>query len=164
MSAATDSKKKDSFTYQGKTLNQDRYLGDTGFGPLGDQFGGCPKCSTPLHKFAIRCHKCGATVREIGKIESGPKGSASKGIFFVVGVLVFALAAMVLGERGATGGYALPAAIGMAVAGLLLGVNGLLGVLYFRYFAIVTFVRGLLGFGLGLMSLAIGIVLLVLLI
>jgi len=163
-SEASTRKDNESFTYQGKTLSRDQYLGDRGFGPLADQFIDCPKCGKPLHRFAIRCDDCGALFREIGKIDAGPKGSAGKGIGFVVGVLIFALAAMVLGERGVSGGYPLPAAIAMAVSGLLLGVNGLLGLLYFRYFALVTFLRGLVGFGLGAVSFIVAVILLVLLV
>lgn len=154
----------DAFTYQGKTLSREAYLGSTGHGPLGEQYLPCPKCGKTIHKFTIRCHHCGVAVREIGKIESGPRGSASKGIGFVVGILVFALAAMVLAERAYSGGSSLGVVIGLAVAGFVLGVNGLLGALYFRYFVGITFLRGLVGFVVGAVSTLLAIVCLILLV
>jgi hypothetical protein len=153
----------DRFTYQGKELSRQRYLGQRELGPLEDQFIECPKCSTPIHKFAIRCMRCGVQVREIGKIDSGPRGSATKGIAFVVGVLLFAMSAMVLGDRG-TAYYTLPSVIGMGIASFVLGVNGLLGLLYFHYFVGPTFLRGLLAFGLGAASLIVAVLLLILMI
>jgi hypothetical protein len=159
---ASTSKPKDRFTYQGQELTREQYLGDRELGPLSDQYIECAKCSVPLHKFAIRCSECGAQVREIGKIDSGPRGSASKGIGFVVGVLLLALLSMVLGDRGADI-YTLGSAIAMSVAAFVLGVNGLLGLLYFRYF-VGTFLRGLLAFGLGAVSLILSVFLLILMI
>lgn len=154
----------DSFSFEGRSLRREEYLGSAGNGPLGDQFIPCPKCEQTIHKFAIRCHHCGVAVREIGKIESGPRGSAAKGIGFVVGILVFALAAMVLAERASSGGRSLGVVLPLAIGAFVLGVNGLLGALYFRYFVGMTFLRGLLGFGVGALSLIAGIVCLLLLI
>lgn len=154
----------DVFTYQGKKLSRAKYLGAEERGPLGEQFLACERCGASIHKFSIRCCQCGAAFREIGKIESGPRGSAGKGIGFVVGILVFALAAMVLGERAVSEGTkSLGGAIGFAAAAFLLGVNGLLGTLYFRYFALVTFLRGLAGLAAGALSVVVAIVLLILL-
>ncbi len=160
---ATSQTDPEAFTYQGRTIKRAEYLGDRELGPLGDQFIECPKCSERLHKFSIRCPFCGSVFREIGKIDSGPRGSATKGIGFVVGVLVLALSAMVLGERGGEA-YGMAGSVAMAAVGFVLGVNGLLGLLYFRYFAVMTFLRGLLGFGVGAVSFIVGVLLLVLLI
>lgn len=162
-STASRHEESDRFTFEGRSLNREEYLGHAGNGPLGDQYLPCPRCQTTIHKFAIRCHQCGVAVREIGKIESGPRGSAAKGIGFVVGILVFALAAMVLAERAYSGGRSLGAVIPLSVVAFVLGVNGLLGALYFRFFVGITFLRGLWGFGLGGLSLLVGIVCLLLL-
>jgi hypothetical protein len=157
-STSPGSDDKESFSYEGKILSREAYLGPSGNGPLAEQYIPCPECRKTIHKFAIHCHHCGVAIREIGKIESGPRGSAAKGIGFVVGILAFALAAMVLAERAYSEGGSLGLAIGLSVAAFVLGVNGLLGVLYFRYFVGFSFLRGLLGFGVGALSLLAAIV------
>ncbi|MDY0000722.1 MAG: hypothetical protein RBU30_05465 [Polyangia bacterium] len=163
-SSSSHQGESDVYSYQGKSLEREEYLGPEGNGPLGDQFIPCPKCGKTIHKFAIRCHDCSVVIREIGKIESGPRGSSAKGIGLVVGILVFALAAMVLAERAYSGGRGLGVAIPLSIVGFVMGINGLLGSLYFRYFVGFTFIRGLLGFGLGVLSLIVGIICFVLLI
>ena len=155
---------KEVFTFDGRSLSRAEYLGKDGGGPFADQYLSCRSCGQEIHKFAIRCLHCGASVREIGKIETAARGSAGKGIGFVVGILGLAMLAMVMGQRGATGGYSLGVAIPLAAGGFLLGVNGLLGLLYFRSFALVTFLRGMSGFILGGVSLILAAVLFILLI
>jgi hypothetical protein len=152
------------FTYQGETLCASCYLGPTERGPFAEQYIPCPKCGATLHRASIFCERCHVSIREIGRIESVARGSGTKGIGFVVGSLVLLMLAMVLGERAKTAGMPLGQVIALAASSVLLGVNGLLGLLYFRFFAGVTFVRGLLGFGLGALSFLLAAVLVFLLI
>jgi len=147
------------FTYGGVRLCQECYLGETGNGPLGDQFHDCPKCGHLIHQFTALCPECHASVREIGKVESAARGTATKGIFFVVGIVVLALASMAVGNYAVGGGRSLVAVIPMGIGAFVLGVNGLLGLLYFRYFVIVTFVGGLKGFALGAGSFVLSVLL-----
>lgn len=158
------SSEADTFSYKGKTLSRADYLGSKELGPLGDQFVACPKCGAQIHKFSVRCHECTTVFREIGKIDSGPKGSATKGITFVVGLVVLLLAAMALGQHAAAAGQSVALVVPLGIAGVLLGGNGLLGVLYFQYFVGVRFLRGLLALGIGAASLLLGVLCLVLLI
>lgn len=158
------SSETDTFSYQGKTLSRESYLGSEEQGPLADQFVECSKCGARIHKFSVRCHECNTMFREIGKIDSGPRGSATKGITFVVGLLVLVLAAMALGQHAASTGQPVAVVILLGIAGVVLGGNGLLGVLYFQYFVGVKFLRGLVALGVGAASLLIGVVCLVLLI
>jgi len=157
------SSEADTYSYQGKKLSRESYLGPEELGPLADQFVECPRCGERIHKFSIRCHDCNTVFREIGKIDSGPRGSATKGIVFVVGVLVLATAAMALGQHAVSSGQNVAAAVALGVAGFVLGGDGLFGVLYFRYFVGVTFLRGLVGLGVGALSLLVGVACLVLL-
>ena len=78
-----------------------------------------------VHRFAAICDHCRVPVREIGKVESAARGTATKGIAFVVGIVVLALAAMALGNHAAQSSYSLVAAIPMAITAFALGVNGL---------------------------------------
>ncbi len=144
--------KEDGFTYGSDVLCQECYLGEAGNGPLADQFHECKKCGHLIHKFTAFCPSCKAAVREIGKVESAARGTATKGIVFVVGIVLLALASMAVGNLSAQSGKSLIAVIPMGIGGFLLGVNGLLGLLYFRYFVIATFVQGLTGFAMGAVS------------
>ena len=155
---------EDSYTYQEESLCQDCYFGKSGQGPLSDQYRECSKCGQTIHKFTAFCPRCKSPVREIGKVESAARGSATKGIGFVVGIVVLVLASMVLVNRAAMRGMSLAAAIPLASSAVLLGVNGMLGLLYFRYFVIVTFVRGIPGFAIGGASFILSAVLLFLLV
>lgn len=149
----------DVFTYGKDRLCRECYLGETGHGPLGEQFHACPKCGHHIHRFTAMCPECHASVREIGKVESAARGTATKGIVFVVGIVLLALSAMATGNFAAQAGRSLLAVIPMAIAAFALGVNGLFGLLYFRYFVIATFIRGLLGFALGAVSFILSVVL-----
>jgi len=153
---------EDAFTLGGVKLCLECYSGESGQGPLADQFHDCPKCGHLIHKFTALCPECHVPVREIGKVESAARGTATKGIFFVVGIVVLALASMAVGNYSVQStGRSLVAAIPMAIAAFVFGVNGLLGLLYFRYFAIATFVQGLTGFALGAGSFIGAVVLLI---
>lgn len=143
----------DVFSYGKDTLCLECYSGESGRGPLAEQFHACPKCGHLIHKFTALCPECHVPVREIGKVESVARGSATKGIVFVVGIVLLALASMAMGNYTVqSANSSVFAAIPMAIGAFLLGVNGLLGLLYFRYFVIATFVLGLPGFGLGAAS------------
>lgn len=155
---------EDVFTYGSDRLCRECYLGKAGHGPLGDQFHDCPKCGHLIHKFTALCPECHASVREIGKVESAARGTATKGIFFVVGIVLLALASMAVGSYAVQGGRSLVAVIPMGICAFVLGVNGLLGLLYFRYFAIVTFVGGLTGFALGAGSFVLSVFLYILMV
>ncbi|MFH2005667.1 MAG: hypothetical protein ABI333_03660 [bacterium] len=155
---------EDVYTVQMESLCRDCYLGKTGHGPLAEQYHACATCGQTIHKFTAFCPKCKNPVREIGKVESAARGSATKGIGFVVAIVVLSLAFMVLANRAAERGMSLGAVIPMASGAFLLGVNGLLGLLYFRYFAIATFIRGIPGFVAGGLSFILSAVLLFLLV
>jgi hypothetical protein len=142
----------DSFTFGNDKLCRECYLGETGRGPLGDQFHDCPKCGYEIHKFTAMCPECHAPVREIGKVESAARGTATKGIVFVVGIVLLALTAMATGSFAVDAGRSVWAAIPMGIVAVALGINGLLGMLYFRYYIIATFIQGLTGFALGIAS------------
>jgi len=150
---------QDVFTYGKDRLCRECYLGETGRGPLGEQFHDCPKCGYQIHKFTALCPECHAAVREIGKVESAARGTATKGIVFVVGIVLLALTAMATGNFAAQGGRSLFAVIPLAIAAFALGVNGLFGLLYFQYFVIATIIRGLTGFALGAASFVLSVVL-----
>jgi hypothetical protein len=137
------------YTYQGELQCETCYTGKSGLGPLAEQHVPCPKCGQILHRFAIVCPACGVSIREIGKIDSVARGNVGKGIAFVVGILVLALLSMGLGDRAVGKGLALGPVIGLATGGLLLGVNAMLGLFYFRPFALVTFLQGITGFLVG---------------
>jgi hypothetical protein len=139
----------EAFTYQGETICESCYLGDKGAGPLAAQFVPCPRCGQVLHRFAVVCPACRTAIREIGKIEATARGNVGKGIAFVVTILVLAFLSMGLGDRAFGKGMSLAAVIPLGIGGFLLGINALLGLLYFRAFALVTFLRGIPGFVLG---------------
>jgi hypothetical protein len=153
---------EDAYSFGGDQLCRECYLGAAGQGPLGEQFQDCPKCGNAIHKFTAFCPSCHVSVREIGKVESVARGSATKGIGFVVGIVLLALAAMALGNFASESGRSLGAVIPLGIGGFLMGVNGLLGLLYFRFFAIATFVQGIKGFALGAGSFIASVVLYVL--
>lgn len=140
---------EDVYTYGEVRLCKECYLGKAGGGPLGEQFHDCPKCGHLIHQFTAVCPECHVPVREIGKVESAARGTATKGIVFVVGIVLLALTSMATGNFGVEAGRSLVVAIPVAIAAFVLGVNGLLGLLYFRYYVIATFVQGLTGFALG---------------
>ncbi len=144
---------EDVFTFGEDNLCPECYSGKSGQGPLGEQFHGCPKCGHVIHQFTALCPQCHVSVREIGKVESVARGTATKGIVFVVGIVLLMLTSMALGNYAvASAGRSLFSAIPMAIVAFALGVNGLLGLLYFRFFAIARFVLGLIGFALGAAS------------
>ena len=154
----------EGYTYQGETICASCYLGEKGAGPLAPQFIPCPKCGTVQHKFAVVCPTCRSTIREIGKIEATARGNVGKGITFVIGILVLAFLSMGLGDRAYGRGMGLGAVIPLGLFGFLLGVNAGLGLLYFRAFALVTFLRGIPGFILGGVSLLLSALLYILMI
>jgi hypothetical protein len=155
---------QDAFTVGNDSLCQECYLGATGQGPLSEQFNDCPKCGHLIHKFTAFCPECRVSVREIGKVESVGRGTATKGIAFVVGIVILALASMAVGNYGVQSGRSLVAVIPLGIGAFVLGVNGLLGLLYFRFFVIATFVQGLPGFALGAGSFILSVVLFLLMI
>jgi hypothetical protein len=154
----------ETYSFGGEVLCRSCYVGSDGLGPFADQYQDCAKCGQRLHRFAVICDKCRSPVREIGKVESVAKGSATKGILFVLGILALAVLAMLMGDRGYYQADSAALGIVLAVAGFVLGVNGLLGLLYFRFFALVTFLSGLLGFGLGAASFILSVICFILLI
>jgi hypothetical protein len=144
------------YTYQGELKCESCYAGRSGRGPLAEQFVPCPKCGKILHRFAIVCPACGVSIREIGKIDAVARGNVWKGIVFVVGIIVMLLLSMGLGDRAIGRGVGLGPVVGLATGGFVFGVNGLLGLLYFRPFVVVKFLQGLLGFGVGALFFLVG--------